>query len=546
MNNTMAAEIDISAILDTYVYMDEQNSKYQNKTLRELLDLLPDPDKSTQEYKQQYEIIYNAVKAEGSTLGDLKLISQSMNEGINRDLAIACAFEDPENGNVYVAYRGTGDGKWVDNGVGLTEKSTVMQDEALEYFDHVIENDIKTNGKIIVTGHSKGGNEAQYVTLKSKYGYMIDNCYSIDGQGFSKAAVESFKERGEDYYYDQLSKMYSINGENDYVHDLGIRVIPDENTYFIETGAESFAGYHSIHNMIEGDGLKWTVEGGIIVHGEQGPAGQFAKALSEKMMQLNDEDLRDCAVTVMSLIERFMPYDGESGSGYHIGTGDVKFMTEEELFGFLATGVPLILDTLLTTPEGRETLSALIGTGVEKLADKYGPEGVAFTFLLISALLPKILDTAVMVWLVSRAYELATDIVDRIKQINENIKKWLSDVMNALVEIVNKIKEKKFHSTAGYRYATDNPQVSLDTDKLKTYSERIDSVNSRIDNLDKSMDALYLKIGLLDLWNILTLLQADIMTKYSTRLQKCSTYLLTAKDNYSKLEIELIELKDKL
>ena len=58
----------------------------------------------------------------------MKLVSQSMCDGTdkNGDLVIACTFQDT-NGDIYVAYRGTGDGKWADNGDGMTKPSTEMQ-----------------------------------------------------------------------------------------------------------------------------------------------------------------------------------------------------------------------------------------------------------------------------------------------------------------------------------------------------------------------------------------------------------------------------------
>lgn len=44
--------------------------------------------------------------------------------------------------------------------------------------------------------------------------------------------------------------MYSICGENDYVHDMGIVIIPEENTYFVKTREESMKDLHSLTSMI--------------------------------------------------------------------------------------------------------------------------------------------------------------------------------------------------------------------------------------------------------------------------------------------------------
>ena len=57
---------------------------------------------------------------------------------------------------------------------------------------------------------------------------------------------------------------------------------------------------------------------------------------------------------------------------------------------------------------------------------------------------------------------------------------------------------------------------------LRDYANRIESINKRLASLDARLDSLYLKVGLLDLWN---LIQADVLTSYSLRLKNCSGYL---------------------
>lgn len=37
---------------------------------------------------------------------------------------------------------------------------------------------------------------------------------------------------------------------NDYVHDMGIVIIPEENTYFVKTREESMKDLHSLTSMI--------------------------------------------------------------------------------------------------------------------------------------------------------------------------------------------------------------------------------------------------------------------------------------------------------
>lgn len=91
--------------------------------------------------------------------------------------------------------------------------------------------------------------------------------------------------------------------------------------------------------------------------------------------------------------------------------------------------------------------------------------------------------------------------------------------------------------SAGYKYATANPQIIVDTYKLGNYAQRLRSVNTRIANLDIRLDSLYWRVGLLDLWN---LMQADILTGYSWRLSRCANYLSDTATDFSNAENDLV------
>ena len=540
MDNRTAAKIDISAILSLYAYLDNQDDAYRGLELKTILDSMPAPVKKSNDYIK----IMEAVDA-NPRLQRMKLISQSMKEGFSEDLIIACAFQDPSDGNIYVAYRGTGDGKWVDNGIGIANKSSQMQEEAARYFDHVVEDIVLGSpgrGKLIVTGHSKGGNEAQYVTLNSEYGHMVDNCYSLDGQGFSLQAIAAFKARFEQYgkgaFEEQLKKMYSINGDNDYVHDLGIPVIPAENTYFIENAGDSFAGYHDLKEMIEGVSLRWKRSSdGVILKGEQGPIGKLALTLSKKMRTLSQDDLEDCALSVMSALEVLMQYEGLEDGGVPYGTGDRKFATAEEFIGFLAHGVPLVTRTMLFTPEGNAILSDLISQGLQTVYDKAGPMGVVGALFVGAIAVPIAATVLGSISLVAFILDTIGDFFRAVAKVVDDIKQWFSELKDAFVEVINRAKNwYDRHFNAGYKYATANPWVTLDTYKLRSYAQRLSNVNSRIVKLDLRLDGLYWQVGLLGLWN---LIQADALTGYNWSITRCAAYLMETAGDFDSVESNL-------
>lgn len=75
--------------------------------------------------------------------------------------------------------------------------------------------------------------------------------------------------------------------------------------------------------------------------------------------------------------------------------------------------------------------------------------------------------------------------------------------------------------------------LQLNTATLRTYADRLARVNQRIVRLDQRMDTLYGQVGLRDLWN---LMQADVLTGYSWRLNRCINYLNDTASDFESVE----------
>lgn len=346
MTNKTQNEMNIAAVLDAFTYLDSQEIAYKGMTLGEIFNNAPcGKDWSC------YEAVRTAV-ANDEKLAGMRLVSQSyLHTDISDSYITACTFVSADGRDYYVAYKGTGDGQWIDDGQGLYQKETPMQKAAAQYFDEVVaELGLTKENNVIVTGHSKGGNEAQFVTMSAENSNLIDSCYSFDGQGFSKEAIESFqRELGDEEYQARQNKMYSINAQNDYVHGLGIPIIPNdpEHTIYLSVPTEvGIAGQHALENLIYGGRL--DLEHPV----DPGPLAQFIDVLSAEIMQLDKEDLQDCAVAIMALIEFI-------NGGSLVGLGDVKSATLEEYCGLISVGIPLILKTAMLTEEGRALLGML-------------------------------------------------------------------------------------------------------------------------------------------------------------------------------------------
>lgn len=81
--------------------------------------------------------------------------------------------------------------------------------------------------------------------------------------------------------------------------------------------------------------------------------------------------------------------------------------------------------------------------------------------------------------------------------------------------------------------------IIVDTKKLEWYAERLAAVNSRVKKLDQRIDALYAKVGLLGLWN---LMQEDAMTGSSGRLTQCQSFLRQTATDFESAERKIVDL----
>ena len=154
-------------------------------------------------------------------------------------MRVAC-FVDGEN-NATVVFKGTTTTKeWDDNGKGAYEYDTLEQIDALNYINSLSFNDIT------VTGHSKGGNKAQYVTILSS---KIIKCISVNGQGFSNEFINKYKEK----IYENKSKIICINSKYDYVNCLFNSI--EGECHYIETDFQiNPLDYHKANILLDRNG----------------------------------------------------------------------------------------------------------------------------------------------------------------------------------------------------------------------------------------------------------------------------------------------------
>ena len=129
---------------------------------------------------------------------------------------MSALFTEPGLEEAVVCYRGTAGGEWKDNFIGggetdvLDGVSTLQQKNALSWYQSLALEDYAT---VTVTGHSKGGNKAKYVTILEP---SVDRCVAFDGQGFSDEFVKKYQRQ----IAGNQHKVRNCNVEGDYVNLL--------------------------------------------------------------------------------------------------------------------------------------------------------------------------------------------------------------------------------------------------------------------------------------------------------------------------------------
>lgn len=100
--------------------------------------------------------------------------------------AKALCFYWEEGKEAIVVFAGTGYNEWRDDLIAGAKEDSKQQLDALEWFDAL------PYEKITVSGHSKGGNKAMYVAVRSEKEPV---CIAFDGEGFSKEFCQKYEEQ---------------------------------------------------------------------------------------------------------------------------------------------------------------------------------------------------------------------------------------------------------------------------------------------------------------------------------------------------------------
>lgn len=448
---TMPQETQTAALLNLFMYLDyegEVNNLAFGQTLERARYRLEHSENGmTESQRNTLLILENAMQ----TNPEIQNMRVTIPSHDNYDGMRGAVFT---NGNdAYVVYRGTGDGKWIDNGEGMTSQRTESQQQAIDFFDEMAERfgwDESTN--LTVTGHSKGGNNSQAATLGAEYGKYVDQCISFDGQGMSESAAQRYREELGPNYDIRTNKMYSVCGENDPVNELGYSMFREDHTAYIETNCSDGAllpthalEYFFYHQDENGNYYFDSNMNGQSADG-QGPIGRYADKLNAILMKMPEETRNDCAMALMQLIE----FGEEYKTGYNGHHASL-----EEFLGFYKDGIPAIFYSIVMTEDGREALNAILGEidwnevldemyqFLElKLKESIEEDGWAATIAKIAAL---IMSVPLVVSIVPKAIQAlnvvarVVDILQRLEALTEEIAQLLRECWETVQEFAESV-----------------------------------------------------------------------------------------------------------
>jgi len=394
---------------------------------------------------------------------------------------------------------------WNEDVQMLLAGRTQAQSDSVDYMNIVGR---KLDGEIIGGGHSKGGNDFEYGYLfcDEEIRNRITKGYLYDSPGLDSSVIDrtnaydDFLEVVDGTYYCPENSM------------IGMMLQQPDNATFVVTNEDGFDS-HELYS--------W----------ELSPTEyDFIEGEQEFVSKFVDEWL-DTSVAMLTYEERELIYGIVSYIMYNSfieeddGLGTFKaFFTDEWLDdngNFNEDKLVVMLQAAVALKYNKEEVAIILGKVVFAAGYAYVKVEYEDEFIKIAESFEKLLI---------KFFGVDYD----------DIKKFFDTAYQAYINIYNDFKQwYNKNWNRGYKYATNNPYVMLDTNKLYTYAQRLKNVNSRISNLDNRLDSLRWKVDLGDFFN---LLYADMLTGESWRLNRCINYLQDTANDFVNLEVEIKKL----
>ncbi|SDM84996.1 Mbeg1-like protein [Bacillus sp. OK048] len=392
------------------------------------------------------------------------------------------------------------DFKMINEGVGVDQQKI-----ATEYMAYI--NSQYPYDAYATAGHSLGGNLSFYaaITAPPEMRAKIIQALNGDGPGFAEEFLNN------PLYADGIRDM--TGKMNHYQWSLVgaiLNPVPGSNYMSLQTKDNVYGDYGlgaltAKHSMTFVD----FDEHGRVIKGEM---DRFAESIGRFTREM-DELPAGVGNALIHAVEGFMSLpDGQ----------------KKLLAGALIANIGLFLAThpiaLIAT--------VLVGVTLGVIA-WINPE--FFGEVLIPFLLDALSFTADMVQkLIDGVTAVIAAVLEAANMAKEFVNKIIANVGDVITGFIS---WAKMQLNPGYKYASAHPLIKVDTQKLRNYAQRLSTVNKRLNNLDRSLDSLYSKVELVDLWS---LLQADLMTGESWKIKRHISYLEETAEDFEATERKIM------
>lgn len=139
------------------------------------------------------------------------------------------------------------------------------------------------------------------------------------------------------------------------------------------------------------------------------------------------------------------------------------------------------------------------------------------------------------------AMSLINKVVNGIRDLGQKFAKFADSIEQFFNDIVKNISTWIFEHSKGYKYASANPNISINTTTMVNYASQLRSLSKRSKKLDSDMNSLYWHLGIEwdTIANLGKLLKSGIVLDFAFRLDKCANYLADTANEFDSVEREL-------
>lgn len=292
----------------------------------------------------------------------------------------ACIVETSP-GNAVVCFRGSENPEnrdnlvndWIYADVGLLHSTCTNQQAEVERFLAANKDLLSKYDNITMTGHSLGGNLAEYATIMSyKYGLdkKIKQCVSLDGPGFSDEFIVA--NLPHILAMRKVMKHYRWSLVGDLLCDL-----PGVEYQYVQVNEkkvkEEHGDFGAVFQRHNTEYLEYD-ENDKLLHGKQNwfakIAGDFSKRI--ELNPMNDLGMGIAAVISLSRIRDFFTKLSKNGYDNHLKVNISQLLSDADDMSF---EIEEILKEVRSVYDDVQALGAMWqGTASDKFATSFGEE----------------------------------------------------------------------------------------------------------------------------------------------------------------------------